>query len=282
VPANGTGLAGVLSARRDRLAVAAGGLDLDYWNPRRDPHLTARYDADSLDRRARNKRALQKDLGLPLGPRTPLIGVVAGVGLDLAVAALTALLAGPDPAHAIVLGPPPSDLAGVKALAGAFPAQVRWQAGLDPVLASRLMAGADLLLVTGPASAAAVRIALRYGAVPVAGGQPLIDYAEARRGTGFVFADYNVKSIVAALQQALRVYARPTRWQALQRRGMRQALQFAWTHAAADDLALYQQAITFRKEAVTTLTHRLAGDRAADGPEDAGSGLAGAGLATLP
>jgi starch synthase len=131
--------------------------------------------------------------------------------------------------------------------------------------------------------ALAARLALRYGAVPVVGAHgaavgDVIDQSEARRGNGFVFRDYNAESVLAALQRAFRWQGRPLRWRALQRRGLRQALRFSWARSAENYLALYQQAISFRKEAVTTLTQMLADDPALDSPGSAG-GVAGAGQA---
>ncbi len=286
----GYGLEGVLQARRDRLVGILNGLDLDFWNPRRDPHLSARYDADTLDRRDKNKRALQKALGLPLAARTPLLGVVSRLdtqtGFDIGVPALRELLAGPDEAQLVVLGSGlPAIEADFRALAAENPERVR--VGFDAALASRIFAGADLLLAPSryePCGLAQM-IGLRYGAPPLVratGGlaDTVTDDAVARRGTGFVFTDYNSAALLAGLRRALSVYRRPDRWRALQRRGMRQALQFSWARSAESYLALYQQAITLRKEAVTRLTRMLADDPAFDSPDGDGL-LIGTGQGTL-
>ncbi len=296
-PEYGYGLEGVLQARRDRLAGILNGLDLDHWNPRRDPHLSARYDVDTLERRAKNKRALQKSLGLPLAPRTPLIGVVSRLdtqkGFDIGVPALRELLAGPDPAQVVVLDTSPLGTgrpaieAELQALAAEHPQAVRLHLGFEAALASRIYAAADLLLVPSRYEPCGLTqmIGLRYGAVPLVratGGlaDTVIDYAAARRGTGFVFTDYNSAALLAGLRRALRVYQRPDRWRALQRRGMRQALQFSWARSAETYLALYQQAISFRKEAVTRLTQMAADDPAFDSPGGGGATTA-LGYATL-
>src|SRR5690606_29329333 len=45
-PEFGYGLEGVLQARRDRLSGILNGLDLEAWDPQRDPALKARYGLD--------------------------------------------------------------------------------------------------------------------------------------------------------------------------------------------------------------------------------------------
>jgi starch synthase len=240
------------------------GLDLDDWDPSRDAHIATCYDAASLDQRADNKRALQTALGLPVEPRTPLIGIVSRLdtqkGFDLALPALRQLLKLPPPRRpqVVVLGTGlPEIEAGFKALADEFAGQVRLELRFDAGLARQIYAGADLLLVPSryePCGLAQM-IAQRYGAVPVVrrtGGlaDTVVDASIPRRGTGFVFTDYNSGALLRALRRALRWYGRPGDWRALQRRGLRRAPSFAWAHSARDYLALYQQAIAYRKETI--------------------------------
>ena len=77
----------------------------------------------------------------------------------------------------------------------------------------------------------------------------IVDASNARRGNGFTFTDYNPAALLAALRRALARYGQPTRWQALQRRGMRQAAALGWDRAARAYQALYQQALAHREMA---------------------------------
>ena len=264
-PEFGYGLEGVLSARRERLVGILNGLDLAEWDPSHDRQIAARFDAGSLERRPRNKRALQRALGLPAEARTPLLGIVSRLdtqkGFDLAEPALRQLLSGADPVQVAVLGTGLLAIeAAFKALARDFPDSVVFEGRFDALRARQIYAGADMLLIPSryePCGLAQM-IAQRYGAVPVVrrtGGlaDTVIDAARPRRGTGFMFADYNSAALLRALRRALRLYRKPAGWQALQRRGMRLAESFSWARSARAYVALYEQAIHYRKEAVERL-----------------------------
>jgi len=265
-PEFGYGFEGALAARHDRLMGILNGLDLEVWNPATDRQIAARFDPAHLRRRLANKRALQKQLGLPLEPRLPLVGIVSRLdtqkGFDLAEPALRALLEALEALQVVVLGTGLKAIeTGFKNLARDFPDQVRVALRFDPALARQIYAGADLLLIPSryePCGLAQM-IAQRYGAVPVVrrtGGlaDTVIDAAQSGRGTGFMFTDYNSRALVKAVQRALRLYRQPARWQAMQRRGMRLAVGFDWTNSAKAYVALYQQAIRHRKESVARLT----------------------------
>ena len=265
-PEFGYGFEEILSARRDRLTGILNGLDLDEWDPARDRQIAARFDAARLPRRAANKRALQTALGLPAQPRIPLLGIVSRLdtqkGFDLALPVLRELLAEPDPIQVAVLGTGLKPLeAGFKALARDFPDRARAELRFDSQLARQIYAGADLLLIPSryePCGLAQM-IAQRYGAVPVVrrtGGlaDTVVDASRPRRSTGFVFTDYNSRALLKAVRRALRLYRQPARWQAMQKRGLHLAQSFAWTHSARAYLALYQQAIAYRKETVARRT----------------------------
>lgn len=249
--------------------------DTSAWDPARDRHLTARFSAASLERRAANKRALQTALGLPRSAAA-LVGLIFdgadADGAGPALGALRRLLSEAADVQVLVVGGPPA----VRALTRAHPDRVRALDLPDVSLEHRLHAAADLLCVptrSAPTGLAALR-ALRYGAVPVAAAagahtDHIVDQSVVRRGTGFLYTGYNEAVLLAALQRALRLYAQPQRWRSVQQRGMRQAERASGargaSHAAAH-LALYQQAITHRKEAVTRRARLLAEDPAAPAP----------------
>jgi starch synthase len=272
-PERGYGFEGLLQAQHaaGRLTGILNGLDLAAWDPAKDKALPARFDAGRLARRAVNKRRLQMELGLPVAARAPLLAMVTRLdtqkGLEIALPALRTLMRGEPAAQAVVLGTGLAALEqATKALAREFPDQARAVLRFDAGLARRLYGGADLVLVPSLYEPCGLTqmIALRYGAVPVArrtGGlaDTVIDADEGRGGNGFVFSDYNAGALLEAMQRALKVYRRPARWQALQRRGLRQALRLGWEGPAKAYAALYQQAVTRRKEAVERLAAARAG-----------------------
>ena len=92
----GYGLDTVLRSRSGDLFGILNGIDDREWDPARDPHLPAHYDRRDLRGKVRVKAALQAELGLPVKPHVPLIGLVGRLadqkGIDLMAAATPALL----------------------------------------------------------------------------------------------------------------------------------------------------------------------------------------------
>ncbi len=260
----GYGLEGVLRARRSRLFGILNGLDLEAWDPKRDPRMAAHFDAAHLPKRAANKLALQQAVGLPPRPGAPLVGIVSRLdtqkGFDIAVPALRRLLAGD--VQLVVLGTGLPQLEKeFKKVGREFPDRARVALRFDAALAARIYAGADLVLIPSRYEPCGLTqmIAMRYGAVPVVrrtGGlaDTVTDYGVKKGGTGFVFHDYNSSALLRALRRALAAYRRPARWQALQTRGMRHAAtHFSWSRSAKEYVVLYQKALAYRQASVKSM-----------------------------
>ena len=87
---------------------------------------------------------------------------------------------------------------------------------------------------------------LRYGTVPVVravGGlaDTVTDYAPGRRtSTGFSFADYTPEALLGALLLALALYPQRTKWEALQRNGIKQ--DHSWDRSAREYVKIYERA----------------------------------------
>lgn len=91
-PEGGWGLHGVLQEQQWKLCGIVNGIDEREWNPEHDGCLTSdgytRYTAATLlQGKAQNKAALQRELGLPERPDTPLLGFIGRMdyqkGVDL-------------------------------------------------------------------------------------------------------------------------------------------------------------------------------------------------------
>jgi len=86
---------------------------------------------------------------------------------------------------------------------------------------------------------------LRYGTVPVVRGvgglaDTVVDYKPGRRSAnGFVFNDYTPAALLDALERALKLFAQPVKWRALQRAGMR--LDYSWDRSAAEYVKIYRR-----------------------------------------
>jgi starch synthase len=248
-PYFGEGLDGVLRARHDRLAGIVNGIDMESWNPAADGSIAAAFDADTLDRRASDKAALQADAGLAPDPRAPLAAVVSRLdpqkGLEIAVPAVRRWLASGGQFALLGTGRPVLEHE-YAAIERDYPGRASARFRFDPGYARRVYAGADMILIPSRYEPCGLTqmIAMRYGAVPVArrtGGlaDTVIDAGDPG-GTGVMFDDFSTSALEHALDRARRVYAHPEEWTDIQRRGMRR--DSSWSRPAVRYVELYERA----------------------------------------
>jgi len=246
-PAFGFGLDGVLRARAERLLGILNGIDTEVWDPGRDPLIAARFGADSLERKALNKAALQAACGLQPGPQRPLFGFVGRIteqkGADLVAAAAPGLVqAG---AQLVLLGSGDEALqAALGAVARQHPGQIALKLGFDETLAHAIVAGADAFLMPSRFEPCGLTqmYSQAYGTPPVVapvGG--LLDSVDDAGcgGGGFVMAEATPAGLEDALQRALARWAQPAAWCSTQRAGM--ARDFGWERSARAYLALCER-----------------------------------------
>ncbi len=247
-PELGFGLDGVLRSRSEHLHGLLNGIDTAVWNPRTDPLIAARYGADDLAAKTRNRAALRQRLGLP-ETKQPLLGLVGRLtpqkGVDLVAAGAPRLLA--QGAQLVVLGKGDAALeASLAQLARAHPQQVHVTLGFDETLAHQIEAGADCFLMPSRFEPCGLNqmYSQAYGTPPVVtatGGlaDTVIDVVQSPdSGTGFVMPQATQAAFDAALDAVLRLWRAPQAWQALQRRGMQK--DFGWDTAARQYVALYE------------------------------------------
>jgi len=247
--AEGMGLAGLLRSRADAISGILNGIDTTAWNPARDPHIARDYDATHLDRKAENKRALQRELGLEERADLPLLGIVSRLthqkGLDLVPPIAEALLA--LPAQFAVLGSGDKALEkDFAALAEQHPGRCAVTLGFNEALAHRIEAGADIFLMPSRFEPCGLNqmYSLRYGTPPVVratGGlaDTVIDADAAKGGNGFVFEAATAAALHAAVDRAVAAWREPSRWKKIQKSGM--ACDFGWQGPAKQYAEVYRQ-----------------------------------------
>jgi len=239
-PEYGCGLDGLLRSRRELLSGIANGIDTASWNPAADARIAARYDASGLDKKTRNKDALQKRLKLKVGAETPLVGLVGRLthqkGIDLVIAAIDELAA---MAQVALLGKGERGYESALAAAAArHPGRIAVTIGFNDDLAHAIEAGADLFLMPSRYEPCGLNqmYSQRYGTLPVAratGG--LVDTITDGE-SGFLFEGTDLS---AALRRALAVFKDRRRWRAMQRAAM--ARDFSWGEPARRYAALYRR-----------------------------------------
>src|SRR3989304_317567 len=95
-PEYGEGLDRLLMEVRSKLFGITNGLDYEDYDPETDPLVPKPYNFHTIDRRVINKRALQKEFGLPEGEQHFVIGMVSRLteqkGLEILLEALPSFL----------------------------------------------------------------------------------------------------------------------------------------------------------------------------------------------
>ncbi|WP_298824912.1 glycogen synthase GlgA [uncultured Piscinibacter sp.] len=255
----GCGLDGVIRSRGADVSGILNGVDGSVWNPAADSSLAARYSPQDLAGKARNKAALQKEVGVEAKVGAPLFGVVSRLtpqkGLDLVLAALPALLR--QGAQLVLQGTGDPVLeAAFTAAAFSHPSQVAVRIGYDESFAHRLIAGADVIMVPSRFEPCGLTqlYGLRYGTLPLVrrvGGlvDTVVDASEEAvregRATGFAFDASTPAALEAAMQRAVQAYAQPELWRRLMVTAMAQ--DFSWDGAAGHYLALYRALVPERQ-----------------------------------
>jgi starch synthase len=251
-PEGGEGLDGLLRQRQRDLHGILNGIDVREWNPSADLHLPVPYDAQHLAGKRTCKAALQAQLGLPARPDQPLVAMVGRLadqkGIDLVLAALPELLR--RELQLVLLGSGRRDWEeAFSQAAREHPDRLAVRIGFDEGLAHRIEAGADVFLMPSRFEPCGLNqlYSLRYGTIPVVrrvGGlaDTVEDYDGWRRGTGFVFDEYDPRAMLVALKRAKELFRDRRAWNAMIRRGMAQ--DFSWGRSAARYEALYDSLLS--------------------------------------
>jgi len=243
----GFGLDEPLRARGDALVGILNGIDTAVWDPATDPHLSARFDGASLERREANRTALLERLDLPIDD-VPLATVVTRLTYQKGIDLLTPLVHLLDqvPVRLAVLGSGDADLSDqLRYLAEVHPRTLRFVEGYDEGLSHQLFGGGDLFLMPSrfePCGLTQMQ-AMRYGAIPVVTGVGgLVDTVpdadrSTRDGVGFVADRAEPADLLAAIFRAARRSRDRRRRVALQKRMM--SIEWSWAAPAASYHRMY-------------------------------------------
>lgn len=250
-PEFGERLDPLLRERKDRLYGILNGIATDELDPATDPLIAERYDAFSLEKRPANKAALQRQFGLPVAERVPVIGIISRLsdqkGFDLLDQAALPLL--DQGIQLVVAGTGDQHYHSMlQRLASHYPAQVSVHLTFSAEISQRIFAGSDMLLMPSRFEPCGMTqmVAMRYGSLPIVhrtGG--LADTVQeldplANSGNGFSFPRYHPYQLFAAVVRALEAHKFQTRWQELMQRAM--LADYSWEASAEQYVALYRRA----------------------------------------
>lgn len=242
----GCGLDGLLRTRaaQNRLSGILNGID-ESFDPRTDPHLVTRFEADDWKGKRANAEAVRRQFGLAIS-RGPLFAIVSRLvhqkGIDLSLQAAESILSGGGQLVVIGQGEGRFEQA-LRGLAKKRPDAVGVHVGFEEAQARRMFAGSDFLLMPSrfePCGLAQM-YAQRFGSLPIVhrtGG--LADTVE-DGVTGFAFTEPSPAGFAGAVRRALAAFGQKKRLNAMRRRAM--AARFGWDQAAESYAALYGRAI---------------------------------------
>ncbi|MCB9366247.1 MAG: glycogen synthase [Calditrichaeota bacterium] len=243
----------VLQGRYKYFSGILNGIDTILWNPQTDDLLDRQFTATSLAARNVNKRALCESAGLPYDQSVPLIGMVTRVseqkGFGILIPAAGELISWP--AQLIILGNgDPHYEQELKMLESVYPKRIKVFSDHNEALAHKIYGSVDIYLMPSHFEPCGLSqmMALRYGAPPVAretGGlaDTILDADhDPTSGTGFLFRDYDSRSLVTAMKRALSAFRKTERWRKIQRHGMRQ--DFSWRRSARVYEEMYRRSLS--------------------------------------
>ncbi len=253
----GYGLEGLLQHRGSHFSGILNGIDYHHWDPLNDPYIPHPFSAEDLSGKRENKRALQREFGLPEDDRIQLFGYIGRLvdqkGVDLILQTLPGLMdAG---VQVVMLGSGNRDLEhALERINNRYHSRVGVRIGYDEGLSHRIEAGCDCFIMPSRFEPCGLNqmYSLRYGTVPIVrrtGGlaDTVVDVNPITltngTATGFVFENPDARNLWGALEHAIHFYRRSeTDWDILARTGMHQDL--SWEASAQHYLELYQRAIS--------------------------------------
>lgn len=244
------GLDSILNERRYKLSGILNGIDTVGYDPATDKCIKANFFADDISGKKIDKEELQKEMGLPVKPGVPVIGMVTRLvshkGLDLVKGILDELLATSE-MQLVVLGSGDYEYESYfRWIAEKYPDKVGLRIGFVPELARKIYAGADMFLMPSKSEPCGLSqmVALRYGTVPIVretGGlrDSITDCGDGK-GNGFTFKSYNAHDMLDAIRRALTLYYNGD-WNELVLRALN--CDFSWGRSANAYIRLYKETL---------------------------------------
>lgn len=249
-PFYGESLDGLMRAREHDLRGIVNGIDYADYNPENDKYIDVNYNIKNFRKeKIKNKRLLQKQLGLEQNDKTMMIGIVSRLtdqkGFDLIAYVMDELCQ--DAVQIVVLG------TGDEQYENMF-RHFDWKYGnkvsanifYSEEMSHKIYAAADAFLMPSlfePCGLSQL-MSLRYGTLPIVretGGlkdtvEPYNEYEST--GTGFSFVNYNAHEMLSTIRYAEKIYYDKKReWNKMIDRAM--AADFSWQVSALKYQEMY-------------------------------------------
>lgn len=250
MPFYGESLDGLLCARRNSVRGIVNGIDYTDYNPTTDQYIDFPYTpANFRKEKIKNKRNLQRDLGLEENDKIMMIGIVSRLtdqkGLDLVSCVMDEICQ--DAVQIVVLGTGEEQYENMfRHFDWKYNNKVSANIYYSEEMSHKIYAACDAFLMPSlfePCGLSQL-MALRYGTIPIVretGG--LKDTVESyneyeSRGTGFSFVNYNAHEMLGTIRYAEKIYYdRKREWNKMVDRAM--AADFSWDVSAKKYQEMY-------------------------------------------
>lgn len=239
----GEDLESVLSDRQDSLLGILNGLDLETFNPAKDPHLYQRYDVTNFaEAKSINRAKLLEDLDMVDKPY--LFGFVGRVdahqkGIQLIIEAIEAGKFPNQEINFVFLGTGDPEL---EKQLKQLPQQDNIYLALEynEQLASRIYSAADFMLIPSKFEPCGLvqMIAMRYGGLPIARKTGGLADTILDKQDGFLFNEYTTEALTKTIDRALTWCQDSGRKHQMIRQAMLK--DFSWNQSALEYVKLYQ------------------------------------------
>ncbi|MDE6501833.1 MAG: glycogen synthase GlgA [Ruminococcus sp.] len=255
-PFYGEQLDGLLRARSASLRGIVNGIDYKVFDPSNDKQIYNEYNQEDFrEKKAQNKMALQKELGLPVDKNKYMIGIISRLtdqkGLDLVSYAMERIC---DPnTQFVVIGTGDHKYEDMfRHYQWKYPERVSANICYSDQLAHKLYASADAMLMPSLFEPCGLTqlISLRYGTVPIVretGGlkDTVTPYNEFdNTGTGFSFANYNADEMLKIVDFSKHIYFdHRDQWDSIVKRGM--TTDYSWNSSARQYEGMYHWIINW-------------------------------------
>ncbi len=249
-PFYGEQLDGLLRARQNDLRGIVNGIDYSDYDPSKDKCIEFPYTPQNFRKeKVKNKRALQKELGLEENDKIMMIGIVSRLtdqkGFDLIAYMMDELCQ--DAVQIVVLGTGDEQYENMfRHFDWKYNNKVSANIYYSEALSHKIYAASDAFLMPSlfePCGLSQL-MALRYGTIPIVretGGlkdtvEPYNEYEST--GTGFSFVNYNAHEMLASIRYAEKIYYdRKREWNKMIDRAM--AVDFSWSVSAKKYQEMY-------------------------------------------
>ena len=256
----GEKLEGLLSWIGGKSQGIVNGIDTERYNPNTDKFIPQTFSGETLEGRAKNKRALQEETGLEINDKAFLMAMVSRLveqkGIDLLMNIMDQFMSYTD-AQLIILGTGDRHYeTQLWQMAYRYKGRMSVQLLYNDGLSRRIYAGSDVYLMPSRFEPCGISqmMAMRYGSIPIVrrtGG--LVDTVAfhdpiEQSGTGFAFDRYEPLDMYTCMVRAWESFRYKDEWAKLQQRAMQR--DSSWYQPAGEYLKMYRQSMG--EEAVLT------------------------------